>query len=149
MYFRYYQIWYSWYSSSDMLLFWIDYCNAIKRSVALISLHWQSLRGLWCKSQNLHFKIGSINKIGLTHIFLEVNFLFLTKFQNQNRKTSCLYELTDLNHGLWTPGEEIAFTARLKNKSQSQSFRYCQSIFCLLIGPKFQISLIHSFIRCL
>ena len=46
------------------MLFWIDYCNAIKRSVALISLHWQSLRGLWCKSQNLHSKIGSINKIG-------------------------------------------------------------------------------------
>ena len=35
------------------------------------------------------------------------------------------------NHGLRTPGEEIDFTARLKSKSQSQIYRYGQSIFYL------------------
>ena len=42
-----------------------------------------------------------------------------------------------INHGLRTPGEEIAFTAQLKIKSQSQIFRYGQSIFCLPHWPKF------------
>ena len=39
------------------------------------------------------------------------------------------------NHGLWTPREEIAFTARLK--IQSQIFRYGRSIFCLPHRPNF------------
>ena len=40
------------------------------------------------------------------------------------------------NHGLRTPGDEIAFTARPKIKSQSQIYRYCQSIFCLPHWPR-------------
>ena len=40
-------------------------------------------------------------------------------------------------HGLRTPGEEIAFTARPKLNSQSQIFRYGRSIFCLPHWPKF------------
>ena len=43
-------------------------------------------------------------------------------------------------HGLRTPGEEIAFTARPKIKSQSQIFRYRRSIFCLPHRPKFSDS---------
>ena len=39
-------------------------------------------------------------------------------------------------HGLWTPGEEIAFSARPKTKSQSQIFRYGRSIFCLPHRPR-------------
>jgi len=39
-------------------------------------------------------------------------------------------------HGLRTPGEEIAFTARPKIKSQSQIYRYSRSIFCLPHRPK-------------
>ena len=35
------------------------------------------------------------------------------------------------------PGEEIAFTARLKIHSHSQIFRYGRSIFCLPHRPKF------------
>ena len=42
----------------------------------------------------------------------------------------------DLNHGLQTPGEEIALTARPEIKSKSQMFRYGQSIFCLPHQPK-------------
>ena len=41
------------------------------------------------------------------------------------------------NHGLRTPREEIAFTARPKIQSQSQIFRYGQSIFCLPQLPNF------------
>jgi hypothetical protein len=40
-------------------------------------------------------------------------------------------------HGLRTPREEIAFTARPKIQSQSQIFRYGQSIFCLPHRPNF------------
>ena len=40
-------------------------------------------------------------------------------------------------HGLRTPGEENAFTARPKINSQSQVFRYGRSIFCLPHRPKF------------
>ena len=40
-------------------------------------------------------------------------------------------------HGLWTPGEEIAFTAWPKINSQSQIFRYGQRIFSLPHRPKF------------
>ena len=40
-------------------------------------------------------------------------------------------------HGLRTPREEIAFTARPKIKSQSQIFRYGRSIFCLPHRPNF------------
>ena len=59
-----------------------------------------------------------------------------------------------MNHGIPTPGEEIAFTtARPKIKSQSQIIRYCQSIFCLPHWPKFSdffdlclhwVSLVHE-----
>ena len=41
------------------------------------------------------------------------------------------------NHGLRTPSEEIAFTARPKIHSQSQIFGYGWSIFCLPHRPKF------------
>ena len=40
-------------------------------------------------------------------------------------------------HGLRTPREEKAFTARPKIQSQSQIFRYGQSIFCLPHRPNF------------
>ena len=40
-------------------------------------------------------------------------------------------------HGLRTPGDEIAFTARPKINSHSQIFRYGPSIFCLPHRPKF------------
>ena len=40
-------------------------------------------------------------------------------------------------HGLRTPGEEIAFTARPKINSQSQIFRYSQHVFCLPHRPNF------------
>ena len=40
-------------------------------------------------------------------------------------------------HGLWTPREEIVFTARPKIHSHSQIFRYGRSIFCLPHRPIF------------
>ena len=41
----------------------------------------------------------------------------------------------DARHGLRTPREEIAFTARPKIHSHSQIFRYGGSIFCLPHQP--------------
>ena len=46
-------------------------------------------------------------------------------------------QLVRCNHGLRTPREEIAFTARPKIQSQSQIFRYGRSIFCLPHRPNF------------
>ena len=42
-----------------------------------------------------------------------------------------------VSHGLRTPGEEIAFTARPKINSHSQILRYGRNIFCLPHRPKF------------
>ena len=56
---------------------------------------------------------------------------------------SCLYPapfywmVYVLAHGLRTPREEKAFTARPKIHSHSQIFRYGQSIFCLPLRPNF------------
>ena len=43
----------------------------------------------------------------------------------------------ECKHGLRTPREEIAFTARPKIHSHSQIFRYGGSIFCLPHRPEF------------
>ena len=47
------------------------------------------------------------------------------------------HESNGLEHGLRTPREEKAFTARPKIQSQSQIFRYGRSIFCLPHRPNF------------
>ena len=56
----------------------------------------------------------------------------------------CIDEIVP-GHGLGTPSEEIAFTARPKFYSQSQIFRYGWSIFCLPHWPKFS----NFFVLCL
>ena len=45
------------------------------------------------------------------------------------------HDVNNFLHGLRTPREEIAFTAR--PKFHSQIFRYCRSIFCLPHRPNF------------
>ena len=57
-------------------------------------------------------------------------------------------KLNGLKHGLRTPGEDIAFTARPKIKYQSQILGTAEAYFVCHIGPKFQISLIYAFIGC-
>ena len=53
-------------------------------------------------------------------------------------KSQTSYLLFDsAGHGLRTPREEVAFTARPKIQSQSQIFRYGRSIFCLPHRPNF------------
>ena len=47
------------------------------------------------------------------------------------------FKLVLLTHGLRTPREQIAFTARPKIHSHSQIFRYGGSIFCLPHRPNF------------
>ena len=52
--------------------------------------------------------------------------------------TTMVFKPSDLTyHGLRTPREEIAFTARPKIHSHSQIFRYGRSIFCLPHRPNF------------
>ena len=58
-----------------------------------------------------------------------INFFVKNTFQH------C--DLHRQRHGLRTPREEIAFTARPKIHSHSQIFRYGGSIFCLPHRPNF------------
>ena len=60
------------------------------------------------------------------------------EFNNFNRVLSestfltvgkCYTVTNGRSHGLWTPGEEITFTAQPNIHSHSQIFRYDQSIF--------------------
>ena len=59
------------------------------------------------------------------------------KLQGYKEYQECLSILDTLIHGLRSPREEIAFTARPKIQSQSQIFRCGQSIFCLPHRPNF------------
>ena len=56
--------------------------------------------------------------------------------QHMAKKLQITAPFNEYHHGLRTPGEEIAFTARPKIKSQSQIYRYGRSIFCLPHRPK-------------
>ena len=52
----------------------------------------------------------------------------------------CKENLFGIMHGLRTPGEEIAFTARRKSTPTPKIFRYGRSIFCLPHRPNFSDS---------
>ena len=78
---------------------------------------------------------------------LLLSFFFLISFQimyyllyiemvDEIRSQKTLSGNYGVRHGLRTPGEEIAFTARPKIKSQSQCYRYGRSIFQLSHRPK-------------
>ena len=56
---------------------------------------------------------------------------------NGNHQKLANEKLDESLHGLRTPREEIAFTARPKIHSHSQLFRYGRSIFCLPHRPNF------------
>ena len=86
--------------------------------------------------------------------------LFL--FTYWKKSDSCVYtdffyiHLVQLIHGLWTPGEEMAFTEWPKIQSQSRIFRYGRSVFCLPHRPKFSdffdlclhwVSVVHELIQ--
>ena len=50
-------------------------------------------------------------------------------------------QMNQSEHGLWTPGEKIAFTPRSKIHSHSQILAKAEAYFVCHIGPIFQISL--------
>ena len=62
---------------------------------------------------------------------------------------SSLYTyLIKTNHRLWTPREEIAYTARQKLNPNPKSSGTNEAYFVCHIGPIFQISLIYASIAC-
>ena len=63
------------------------------------------------------------------------NYNFLFKSSNFVSISLALFFVP--KHGLWTPREIIAFTARLIIQFQFQIFRYSQSIFCWPHWPNF------------
>ena len=90
-----------------------------------------------CKNRASQLKIGPSNfDKALVHIYI---YIFKT-FEIRNFLPYCssMCYLLDCNsHGLRTPGEEIAFTARPKIKFKSQMFRHGRSKFRLPDRPKF------------
>ena len=64
-------------------------------------------------------------------------FTYLFFSEKKSVLPSSIHITNTSNHGLWTPREKIAFTARPKIQSQSQIFRYGRSIFCLPHRPNF------------
>ena len=67
--------------------------------------------------------------------FLRI-WLHILQKKTRNRSIQIL-GINSFLHGLRTPGDEVAFTARPKINYHSQTFRYGRSIFCLPHWPKF------------
>ena len=76
--------------------------------------------------------VFSFQNISVKMIFCPGYFLFFLAIFG-----GAMSEIIGKFHGLWTPGEEIVFTARPKIHSHSQFFRYGRSIFCLPYLPNF------------
>ena len=53
------------------------------------------------------------------------------------KSAPCDMQWYDIKHVLWTPREEIAFTAQPKIPSQSQIFRYNRNMVCCPHWPNF------------
>ena len=109
-----------------------------------------------CKCSEISNKWGIFNVFTYIHSTSEVFKVWVSnKWELKQKKMSswlgndrntvdfCFVFLTNTftfygyAHGLRTPGDEIAFTARPKINSHSQIFRYSRSIFCLPHRPKF------------
>ena len=70
-------------------------------------------------------------------VFEATKTIFMKTYFYCRKQNTSFESPRHMNHGLPTPGEEIAFTtARPKFKSQSQIIRYHRSIFCLPHWPK-------------
>ena len=95
-----------------------------------------------CFSQKQKFVFQFVHTYDLFSILFSQNmgslcqqsFSLVPIFQGSNFLSE---ESHQPRHGLRTPREEIAFTARPKIQSQSQIFRYGRSIFCLPHRPNF------------
>ena len=89
--------------------------------------------------KNLHYhnkKQNSLNKIINIHSYtLMPQYFFIWFCPWSDIRNNHLFLCVD--HGLWTPGEEIGFTERPKIHSHSLIFRYGRSIFWLPHRPKF------------
>ena len=84
----------------------------------------------------------------LDYLGVSTKYIFCGWFLNKNMiwigyawlcsKSVIMLKLSShsLEHGLRTPGEKIAFTARPQIKSQSRIYRYGRSIICLPHQPK-------------
>ena len=79
----------------------------------------------------LHWFPFSIIPFFISHHHVYYNMLFFCLGFGEH----CNFDVH--HHGLRTPREEIAFTARPKIPSHSQIFRYGQRIFCLPHWPNF------------
>jgi hypothetical protein len=100
---------------------------------------------VYLKKRGHHIDNTMINKRENSPVFL-FSFSFgppyeMKKIHTHTANTNhCLLFSEFCNHavhGLRTPREEKAFTARPKIHSHSQIFRYSQSIFCLPLRPNF------------
>ena len=87
-----------------------------------IEKYWQKNVHIWFLKQQRCFKLLGYSQIGL-EVGGPWGLRFIHIFKGQV-------------HGLQTPDEKIALTARPKLKSQSQIYGYGRRIFCLPHRPK-------------
>ena len=88
-----------------------------------------------CRKTSLYAR-NSIIYVGLILAKRKWNCCF-SFWVNSTQSLTKKNNLHPTTHGLRTPREEIAFTARPKIQSQSQIFRYGGSLFCLPHRPNF------------
>ena len=77
----------------------------------------------------------------LIQIFVHDQYRYIHSPQNVSAKlvfpSPKVWDFNERRHGLRTPRQKIAFSARPKIHSHSQIFRYSQRIFCLPHRPNF------------
>ena len=83
------------------------------------------------------FRNVSVKAFPFQNLFVNSACMYIIHLGNWIGVPITIFEKHSYDHGLRTPREEIAFTARPKIHSHSQIFRYGQSIFCLPHRPNF------------
>ena len=91
----------------------------------LMKIRWPEIINFLSESTSTHCVCCSRHVVDYFYIFYMTEYTWL-HMSNYGH-----------THGLRTPREEIAFTARPKIHSHSQMFRYSRSIFCLPHRPNF------------
>ena len=78
----------------------------------------------------------------------EYELVIFTQILGSKISKKCFAVYIRFGHGLRTPREEIAFTARPKFNPNPKFLGTAKAYFVCHISPNFQISLIYAFIGC-
>ena len=145
------------FSNIPLKKIWVDFCPGRFYRLGKCDLFWLfsrrrysgecilSLVWITFQGRNLSNFLGGILENQWFHKYIltssdikkATSEIIVLRYVRQNVLTKSTGPWHSTWHGLRTPREEIAFTARPKIQSQSQFFRYGGSIFCLPHRPNF------------